>query len=117
MITVSEHAQERYRERVRDVLDVEGEIVLLAGVCGRVQFEPPAWRGWSDQPVEVWLMLGDDVAFPLVRGTAVTCIARGGMSDTARAGRNGHNARVRSARRVQRAMAPQKMAKVRRLER
>lgn len=107
-IDFSTHALERYRKRVGTALDldiVRARLLALAG-CSELTPDPPGWlaAGAREESV-LYLLIGSDVAFPLVYGRdrrtwiAKTCLARGGLSDAARHRRNTANATRRARRR------------------
>ena len=81
-VKFSVHAVERYIERVRPGLcfgDASGELSALMEHA-EVSETPPEWHGGG--PEVAWLLLSDDVAFPLcrTRGSyllATTCDIRG----------------------------------------
>lgn len=89
------HALERYAERASGFPDdperARRQLGAIIKTCGTLGGEPE----WVHDPVVPreetavqWLLLGDDVALPLVdrRGqlVAITCLAKGGVSAAAR---------------------------------
>jgi hypothetical protein len=99
-LVMSKHAVERFQSRVRPTLDPDtasAELSRLAGL-GELVAEPPLWfieRQRQEAPQ--YLVVGD-LVMPLRpigaladtdRWCAVTCIARGGISEKARHRRNG----------------------------
>lgn len=95
-IRIRLHAVERYVERVKPALSIDQaaeDLKQLARTCGRIGRRP----AWSSDRLDApglglafteWLLLGDDVALPLLASDdggalAVTCIARGGISEAA----------------------------------
>jgi hypothetical protein len=89
------HAVARYHERVRPSLfnykRAARELRLLLEQQGRVVTDEarPEWLNDDDERSGIvarateWVMLGDDIAFPLMEGYLVTCLARGHVSDKA----------------------------------
>jgi hypothetical protein len=114
-VRLRDHAVDRYIERVKPALDRHGAVEDLARLiraCAEIT-GPPCWLNGLDfdghkmgRAFADWLCLGDDVALPLLPSDdggcmAVTCIARGGISDTAqrhRAHRRRHVPTVASRR-------------------
>lgn len=109
-IGLSLHACERYRERCRPALaedDAPADLVRVARACGSTTPDPPEWLNTREpddytMAAELWLMLGADIAFPLAwdgkRLAALTCLARGNVSDKVRESRSRSrrsNARLR----------------------
>lgn len=110
-VGVSDHALERWRERCRPGLDLDGalrDLFAVAQGCGMVVRVAPSWvrhdrESVGDAPGG-WLVIGEVVAFPLDfdgRGwrSAKTCIVPGIISDAARAERQARR-RVQSAARA-----------------
>lgn len=83
-VVFSRHAVARYCERVRAMSSVTaaaGDLAQIAVVAGRIVIEPPLWVTWQLR-TPAYLMLGDDVVFPLTgeageARTATTCLVRG----------------------------------------
>lgn len=103
------HAVKRFRERVRPGLAwdaAESELLRLLDL-GEIAAEPPAWLADRQlETAESYLVVGD-LVFPLARSSyndsrwlAKTCLARGGISELARARRKRH--RHERSRRIQR---------------
>ena len=90
MIHVSDHAVERYVDRVKPCLTPEQareEMTrLLEHVCG-FSDQPPVWHT-SEEPFEVYAIVTDGIAFGIKHGIAVTCITRGGVGEEVREYRN-----------------------------
>lgn len=105
-VRISDHAITRYRERCKPALDDEnaGRDLGRIAALGRVLTEAPRWLvGRARQTSPLYLEVGD-IILPLVpdRGgsgdwCAVTCIARGGISEPARRRRTDRR-RVRAPR-------------------
>lgn len=85
-----EHVTERYQERVRPGLSVEQATAELVQVLVHARWTRvrPEWHNVgddvADRPTDAWLLLGDDVAFPLHGNLIVTCVVRAGVSDATR---------------------------------
>lgn len=132
---MSEHAVDRYLERVKPALDLAAaseDLVRMAQSCGEIVEDYPDWvfnlrelvgDDYFDSELEhrhvAVLMLGDDIALPLVERRndllAVTCLSRAGLPEGARAYRNRKNrskrARRATLRSAQRDRGEQKRAK------
>lgn len=103
-IQLSEHAIQRFRERVRPALGVaeaEGELARLAPV-GDLLSEAPAWHAVSTAALAPWYLVIADCVLPLRPHwrdpdvlIATTCLARGDLSEATRFRRR---ARRRAAR-------------------
>lgn len=110
-IRLTEHAIERYHERVRPSLEVDQARREARWVLDYANVTPlrPDW--WYEAPrgeneLVAYAMVGDGIAFGLaLRGAkyyAITCCTRGGMGASARAARNHerqHRQNARAARR------------------
>jgi hypothetical protein len=97
LIALSRHSVARYQERVRPGLDhhlAHTDLKRLMQL-GEVTNRPPSWLARREaQRAAFYLTIGD-VVLPLDpcrrdrdQLVALTCIARGGLSDAARANRN-----------------------------
>jgi hypothetical protein len=96
-IHLSQHAVERFHERVRPSLGIEAaedELARLVAM-GQVVTQPPPWHAERQRQTAPAYLVICDLVLPLVQMggdpvvlVAVTCIARGGISDQARARRN-----------------------------
>ena len=101
-VYMTDHALERYRDRVRPHLEddvaLHRDAYRLVEVCGVLTERAPEWANlqYTDEPNEpdAWLVCGD-VAFVLAvdrqrpsRLVALTVITRGGISELARTNRN-----------------------------
>jgi hypothetical protein len=100
-IRFSQHAVQRFRERVRDQGSdrlARRELARLAE-GGHVTAEPPSWLTSEEEAPDAWLILGPDVCCPLVRRTdgrtgpqvlllASSVITRGSLGPVARESRN-----------------------------
>lgn len=111
-VDLSKHAAVRYAERVRPGLPAHRcaeELKRMAALrlSGLRLSTQPAWvrdpeEGRLEPLPEAWLLVGDDVALPVVNGVAVTCLTRGSLSERSRAGRAAHRARKAAARAAKR---------------
>lgn len=114
VIELSPHAIGRYQERIKPALSLEQaerELVLVLDHAS-VTHERPSWYSVEGEPsryqapVDAFLMLGQDISFPLritSQGhyAAITCVARSVLSPEARARAN-EQARRRRRRAVHR---------------
>jgi len=89
------HAVERYQERLRPALSIEGAEIELERIANhaRLSSDPPTWVGSDRDDSPIFLSVGD-ATFPLSLtrdGTAFrarTCLVRGSLSPQARERRN-----------------------------
>lgn len=105
-IHLSQHAIDRFHERVRPGLDraaAEDALAQLA-LLGTIESEPPEWLARRQRQRAACYLVAGDVVLPLDPYrrdprvlVALTCVARGGISELARQRRN-EGRRVRSAR-------------------
>jgi hypothetical protein len=89
-VAVTDHAIERYRERVRPgfgFVEAEADLLRVLGL-GVWSEEPPGWAFYVPEHADNagFVLLGDDVVFPVSRqdsgGLAVTtCLVRGDMAE------------------------------------
>ena len=94
-VRVTNHAVERYMERVRPGLDfkrAKAELIHLVGQFGEER-PRPEWMSMKAQEPDVWVAVGDDVWLPCERRgdgrlVAHTVLAQGCLSAEARARRN-----------------------------
>lgn len=110
MIRLTDHAIQRYQERVKPhfTLDeAQVEARRLLEYFAAIQTERPNWfddaTGEHDQPFDGYAMIGDGIAFPLRGSRAITCVTVGSMGDEARTARNHRRRgrqRARNARRM-----------------
>lgn len=108
----------RFMQLVRPTLDgqsVEPELMRVLDACARLVPERPAWAGPVDEEhrdpefeeyAEAWLMLGDDIAFPIVEGRAITCITRNSGPDSARRERSQFRREATERRQVEQGYGP-----------
>jgi hypothetical protein len=105
-VNFSGHARERFAERVRDGVTraaVRRELSLMLA-APTVTTKRPEWMLDSEHDAAAYLMLGPDVAAPLVRHAdgelvATTVTFRGLVGPERRAGRNERKAKTRPRRR------------------
>lgn len=99
-LVISKHASERFHSRVRPTLDPDAASAELARLAnlGEVVAEPPRWFAERQREEAPRYLVVGDLVMPLrpigasaeaARWCAVTCIARGGISEKARDARNG----------------------------
>jgi hypothetical protein len=96
-IHITQHAIERFHLRVRPGLSTAAAEIELARMVavGELVNDPPSWYADRQRRTAAAYLVVGDLVLPLepVDGNpcalvAVTCIARGGISDAARARRN-----------------------------
>lgn len=105
---ISDHAVDRYIERVKPTLtrrEATKDLRRLARSVGTITAERPEWVGESCY-VDGWLLLGDDIALPVLKTPggwlAKTVLARGVLPPGVRRMRN----RAKAARRRWRGFKP-----------
>lgn len=84
-LRVSEHAQERWRQRVKPMLgkrDALADVCRVLTLAGEVS-PRPAWA-LMPRPVDVWVNVGDSITFPVLNRTLLTCLTRAEPGDEAR---------------------------------
>lgn len=106
MIRVSDHAIDRYIERVKPCLEPEqakAEILRLFDEVVGFRDTPPDWHDPGKvPPFERYAMVGDGIAFGMKGLVVVTTLARGGHSDEVREARNRRHAGRRGKARAHR---------------
>lgn len=98
-LTISVHAVQRYRERVKSALDAaacKAELEALAGMAGEI--ERPAWVT-VEPDAERYLLLADGIVAVVKGGYVATVLTRGSLGPERRRERNQAKARRRRARR------------------
>jgi hypothetical protein len=81
-LILSLHSIERFQQRLRPALSVSAAGDELERLMAHAEFsvEPPLWAASTPTRTHGWLMVGDDIAFPLVATgrsmTATTCLCR-----------------------------------------
>jgi hypothetical protein len=99
-LVISNHAVERFHNRVRPTLDLDAAAAELSRLAslGEVLADPPRWFAERQREEAPRYLVVGDLVMPLRpigptaganRWCAVTCIARGGISEKARHARNG----------------------------
>lgn len=106
-VFLTDHAIRRYVERVRPGLPrsvAARELVYLLRAVAVMAEYPPSWVNPNPDapPADEWLLIGDDVALPVVDRAIMTVLTKGGMSPKARASRNAEAAKRRKRRRQRR---------------
>jgi hypothetical protein len=106
-VAVTNHALERYGERVRPHMAgyrrLHADMVRLVGVCGSVQADPPAWvkddrdregerEGCFVACGDICLVVQESPEGSRFPAAVTTVLARGHMGDVARAKRNSRRA-------------------------
>lgn len=107
MIRVTDHAIERYVDRVKPCLTIDQareEVRRLFETVVGFSKAPPYWhaQGRERTPFELYAMVGDGIAFGIKDGLAITCLTRGGYSDEVREAQNTRKAAKRTVKRAKR---------------
>jgi hypothetical protein len=77
-LELSEHAITRWHERVRPGLTLEAaEEDLVRQLATHACWGPPDWLSEKELGGDRWLMIGDDVAFPVRGNFLASCFVRG----------------------------------------
>lgn len=108
--SITNHAVERYIERVRPALEIgpaRTEMTRLARDCGIRTTEPPDWVASHDIKIQrgqevpdSYIDIGNTgIVFVLYKNTMVTVLTRAGMGSTARQTRNAKKAEQRRIKR------------------
>ena len=106
-VTVSAHAVEQYRERVKPGLDPDAARAELEQLCtlGRIHTEAPGWVNPA-RPAAYYLLLGDHIVLPLApqqdAWVATTCVAQRTLTPTRRAAKSARKASLAARKRAQR---------------
>lgn len=104
-VRVTDHAVERFQERVRPTLDLAAcrrELLRLTGACAPKPL-PPAWKHHDPQirPDSLYAELSDGVCAVLTpRGHVLTIVTRAGSGAQHRQNKNELKARRRRARKA-----------------
>jgi hypothetical protein len=101
-LELSDHAVERWHERVRPGLSPEAaEDDLVATLETHGHFaERPDWVAGREYPNTRWLMLGDDIAFPVQNEIVISCLTRATYRPHDRRNATNENGFARRARRA-----------------
>jgi len=106
-VTVSAHAVEQYRDRVKPGLEPDAARAELEQLCalGRVQTEAPGWVNPA-RPAAYYLLLGEQIVLPLApqadAWVATTCVAQRTLTPTRRAAKSARKASLAARKRAQR---------------
>ena len=106
-VTVSAHAVEQYRERVKPGLDPDAARAELEQLCtlGRIHTEAPGWVNPA-RPAAYYLLLGDQIVLPLApqadAWVATTCVAERTLTPARRAAKSARKASLAARKRAQR---------------
>jgi hypothetical protein len=103
-IQVSQHAVDRFVERVRPALDVgeaRHELERLIDQCGQIG-DRPDWQDHRADLCERWLWIGPDICLPVQRDLAITVLVRGLVPDQHRRNLNQAKQAARRAARSRR---------------
>ena len=104
-VTVSEHAVEQYRDRVKPGLDPDAARAELEQLCalGLIQTEPPGWVNPA-RPAAYYVLLGDQIVLPLApqadAWVATTCVAQRTLTPTRRAAKSARKASLAARKRA-----------------
>lgn len=111
-LKVTAHAVDRYWERAvpacPDWTTARRHLLHVLQTAGDVHARPPRWAAAHDHLDTLadratgWVVIGDDIALPLVGNLVVTCVCRGGISDLTRRRRNETRKQLRHRRRKHR---------------
>ena len=104
-VTVSGHAVERYRDRVKPGLDSDAARTELERLCalGLIHTEAPGWVNPA-RPAAYYLLLGDLIVLPLApqadAWVATTCVAQRTLTPTRRAAKSARKASLAARKRA-----------------
>ena len=104
-VTVSAHAVEQYRDRVKPGLDPDAARAELEQLCalGLIQTEAPGWVN-AARPAAYYLLLGDQIVLPLApqadAWVATTCVAQRTLTPTRRAAKSARKASLAARKRA-----------------
>jgi len=104
-VTVSAHAVEQYRDRVKPGLDSDAARTELERLCalGLIQTEAPGWVNPA-RPAAYYLLLGDQIVLPLApqadAWVATTCVAQRTLTPTRRAAKSARKASLATRKRA-----------------
>jgi hypothetical protein len=103
-VTLSAHAVEQYRHRVKPGLDPDAARAELEQLCalGLITTQAPAWVNPA-RPAAYYLLLGDQIVLPLApqadTWVATTCVAQR-MTPTRRAAKSARKASLAARKRA-----------------
>ena len=106
-VSVSAHAVEQYRDRVKPGLDPDAARAELEQLraLGRIQTEPPGWVN-AARPAAYYLLLGDQIVLPLApqadAWVATTCVTQRTLTPRRRAAKSARKASLAARKRAQR---------------
>jgi len=102
-VTVSAHAVEQYRDRVKPGLDSDAARTELEQLCalGLIQTEAPGWVNPA-RPAAYYLLLGDQIVLAPQADTwvATTCVAQRTLTPTRRAAKSARKASLAARKRA-----------------
>jgi hypothetical protein len=104
-VTVSAHAVEQYRDRVKPGLDSDAARTELEQLCalGLIQTEAPGWVNPA-RPAAYYLLLADQIVLPLApqadTWVATTCVAQRTLTPTRRAAKSARKASLAARKRA-----------------
>ena len=104
-VTVSAHAVEQYRDRVKPGLDSDAARTELEQLCalGLIQTDAPGWVNPA-RPAAYYLLLGDQIVLPLApqadAWVATTCVAQRTLTPTRRAAKSARKASLAARKRA-----------------
>lgn len=100
-IALTEHAIERYVERVKphlELAEARAELERLADMCPGPS-EPPAHLRERRDDADAFAEIAPGIWLVLLNGRALTCLTNAGLSEAARRNRNRRKAEHRRAKR------------------
>ena len=104
-VTVSAHAVEQYRDRVKPGLDSDAARTELEQLCalGHIETEAPGWVNPA-RPAAYYLLLGNQIVLPLApqadAWVATTCVAQRTLTSTRRAAKSARKASLAARKRA-----------------
>lgn len=120
LVMLLPHAVQRFTERAcrfDDPREVVDELVFLLATHGSIQLNRPPWVHPSEtaESTDWWLVLGEDIAFPLERAesgllAAMTCMCRAGIGIHRHARRKKRRKATGAVRRINRRLRRDQMA-------
>jgi len=104
-VTLSAHAVEQYRDRVKPGLDPDGARAELEQLCalGLITTQAPGWVN-AARPAAYYLLLGDQIVLPLApqahAWVATTCVAQRTLTRARRAAESARRASIAARKRA-----------------